>query len=80
MPEAGRLARAKHYLRLSLDFGSNTWAQELGRIEIDSPSEEPRQLVLNVKERKTRRVPFLELDEDIYIAVGPERTVQDGAE
>ncbi len=56
------------------------WAEEPGRQEVDSPSEELRQLGLKGDEAQADRSFRLKLDQDVEITFGPELVPEGGAE
>ena len=79
MREAGRLARAKHYLRLGLDPCPYTGTEKLRCVEVYPSSKDLSQFLLYVEEGKAWNMPFVELDKDVKVAVRPQPTVKHGA-
>ncbi len=49
-------------------------------VEIDAPAENTGELIFEIEQFPPRGAAILELNQDVYIAVGPEVLSQDGAE
>ena len=69
-----------HLLRFLQHLVTEVLAQRVRRVQVHAASQDPRQLLLHREEGESRGLSWLELDQDIDVAVRREVITQDRTE